>query len=82
MKRRHGLVAVALGGIFLLAGSSCDEKGLGDAPVGDQFEVPVDVVLMPDEFPNVAVACHPDGFRLFVTTSREVRVIEDESCLR
>lgn len=68
MRLKHvwKLVAVILVGI-LLSASSCDEKGLGDAPVGDQLEEPRTVIVMPDTFPNLVIVCDGDT-RLYVTT--------------
>ncbi|MCB1018041.1 MAG: hypothetical protein KDB10_23350 [Acidimicrobiales bacterium] len=61
------LVPVVLGAILLTTAGSCDEKGLGDAPVGERIEGPRDIIVMPDTFANVAVVC--DGpVRLYVTT--------------
>lgn len=58
---------IAVLGLFLMTASSCDEKGLGDAPVGDAKEAPRDVIVMPDRFPNMVVVC--DGpTRLYVNT--------------
>lgn len=53
---------------FLVVGaSSCDEKGLGDAPIGKAYEEEREVIVMPDTFPNLVVVC--DGpTRVYVTT--------------
>jgi hypothetical protein len=65
--RRRVLVAAILLALFLLTAGSCDEKGLGDAPVGDRLEGDRTVIVMPDQFSNIAVVC--DGpVRLYVTT--------------
>jgi hypothetical protein len=64
----RGKTSIAVVGIFLLTfAGSCDEKGLGDAPIGEQREAPRDVIVMPDTFPNLVVVC--DGpTRIYVTT--------------
>lgn len=70
LPRRLGLGAVAalaLGALFVTTAGSCDERGLGDAPVGERLEGPRTIIVMPDKFANIAVVC--DGTtRLYVTT--------------
>lgn len=61
------LAALAVLSFFALSANSCDEKGLGDAPVGDALEDERTVIVMPDQFPNLVVVC--DGpTRVYVTT--------------
>ncbi len=67
--RRPVLVAAAaVAGLALTAGS-CDERGLGDAPVGEQLEGERTVIVMPDRFPNLALVC--DGSTAIYVTTRE-----------
>lgn len=64
-KTKVALAAVPL--TIALGAGSCDEKGLGDAPVGDALEDERTVIVMPDGFPNLVVVC--DGpTRVYVTT--------------
>ena len=73
-RRRWLMVVPALAVMFLLTAGSCDEKGLGDAPVGNQHEAPRDVIVMPDQFPNLVVVC--DGpTRIYVTTREAAPVL-------
>jgi len=61
-------------GVLALSAGSCDEKGLGDAPIGDAYEAPRDVYVMPDTFPNLVVVC--DGpTRIYVTTREAAPVL-------
>jgi hypothetical protein len=61
-----------------------EERGRGDAPVGNIVDEPVDVIQMPDRFSNVAHACDGHGHRVYVTTksdqSRFMAVIDDAAC--
>lgn len=67
MKKRFWIAGALVAVVLLTTAGSCDEKGLGDAPVGEQHEEPREVIVMPDEFPNLVVVC--DGTtRLYVTT--------------
>lgn len=74
MKHR-GLKMLALVAIVLATGAgSCDQKGLGDAPIGDVYEAPRDIIVMPDTFMNFAVAC--DGpTRLYAHTREAAPVV-------
>ena len=64
---RRWLIGLALALVLVGFAGSCDEKGLGDAPIGERDEAPRDIIVMPDQFANVAVVC--DGpFRIYVTT--------------
>lgn len=73
MTRKPWLYLVLLA-IFLgsFAGS-CDEKGLGDAPIGKQHEAPRDIIVMPDTFPNFAIAC--DGTTAIYAHTRDAAPI-------
>jgi hypothetical protein len=65
--RRRLFVAAAILALFLTTAGSCDEKGLGDAPIGERLEGDRTIIVMPDTFANIAVVC--DGpVRLYVTT--------------
>ena len=69
MQRLMLVAAVTLVAVVALGGCNSfnDKRGKGDAPVGEQSEAPRDVILMPDGFPNLVVAC--DGTtRIYVTT--------------
>lgn len=74
-----GLAAVGVG--LVLTAGSCDEKGLGDAPIGDAYEAPRDVIVMPDLFPNLVVACDGPN-RVYVTTREAAPVVlqNDPNC--
>lgn len=46
-----------------------DKRGRGDAPVGDVLEERRDIIMFPDQYANVAVAC--DGTsRMYITTRK------------
>lgn len=66
MRKRIILAIVLVLGIGTLAGS-CDEKGLGDAPVGEALEDERTIIVMPDTFPNLALVCDATT-RLYVNT--------------
>lgn len=74
-RQRLGLlVAGVLGLILVTTAGSCDERGLGDAPVGQRIEGPRDIIVMPDKFANIAVVC--DGpTRIYVTTREAAPVV-------
>lgn len=74
-KHRRALTVLGVIVVALLVGAgSCDEKGLGDAPVGDAYEAPRTVIVMPDQFANLMVAC--DGpTRIYVTTREAPPVV-------
>ena len=61
-----------------------EERGRGDAPVGNVVDEPVDVIQFPDRFSNVATACDGHGHRIYTTTksdqSRFMAVIDDPAC--
>lgn len=75
-----GLVAVGVIIMTLTASASCDEKGLGDAPVGEQHEVERQVWLAPDQFPNISAWCiGKDG--IYVSTRPHYEVVpNDPNC--
>jgi hypothetical protein len=74
------LVAVVLGSLVLGACSQ-DQKGLGDSGVGQKLESKRDVIIMPDQFANVAMACDGHGHRVYVTTRPAAPVvIDDPTC--
>ncbi len=75
-RRRHlrFVIPGVLALVLLTTAGSCDEKGLGDAPVGQRIEGERDIIVMPDQFANVAVAC--DGpTRIYVTTREAAPVV-------
>lgn len=73
-RRLRLLVPAMLALVLLTTAGSCDEKGLGDAPVGQRIEGERDIIVMPDQFANVAVAC--DGpTRIYVTTREAAPVV-------
>lgn len=78
------LVAAVLGSGCGWVDSKNEERGRGDAPVGEVVDTPVDVIQMPDRFSNVAHACDGHGHRVYVTTksdqSRFMAVIDDPTC--
>jgi hypothetical protein len=77
------VVALGIVGLMGLGLAACsrDEKGLGDAPVGKRHEAPREVIVMPDKFANVAMACDGHGHRIFATTrDAVVWVMDDPSC--
>lgn len=61
-----------------------EDRGRGDAPVGDVIDEPVDVIQFPDRFSNVAYSCDGHGHRVYVTTksdqSRFLFVVADPTC--
>ena len=72
--RRRLFVAAAVLALFLATAGSCDEKGLGDAPVGERLEGDRTIIVMPDQFSNIAVVC--DGpARIYVTTRQAPPVV-------
>ncbi len=79
--RRRLVIGLALVLVLVGGAGSCDEKGLGDAPIGDRHEGPRDVIVMPDTFANLAVVC--DGpARIYVTTrdASPVVVMDHPAC--
>ena len=63
------------------AACSRDDKGLGDAPVGSKHEAPREIIVMPDRFQNIAIACDGHGHRIYATTREAAPVvIEDPTC--
>jgi hypothetical protein len=72
MKKALTALAATLTVVVLLTASSCDEKGLGDAPVGKQDDRPAYIVNFPDTFANVAIKC-ANGLGI-ISTTREAPV--------
>lgn len=72
MTRRH-IIALAVVAAFALGAGSCDDKGLGDAPVGDMHEGQRTVIVMPDKFPNLAYFC--DGTTAVIVTTRDAAAV-------
>lgn len=76
-----GFAATALVLTAVACDSYNDERGRGDAPVGERDEEPRLVVVMPDKFPNLAYYC--DGTTAVIATTREaapVVVVDSEVC--
>ena len=67
--RKRIIIAVAMLLTLLGTAASCDEKGLGDAPLGEAREAPRDVIVNLDQFPNVVVMC--DGPTRIYTNTRD-----------
>jgi hypothetical protein len=69
-------------GVLALTSCSKDYKGLGDAPIGTRYEAPRDVIVSPDQFPNLVTGCDGHGHRYYLTTRQAPPVvIADESCI-
>lgn len=60
-------VLLAAGALCALA-VGCTAEALEDAPLGQLIGEPVDVIQMPDEFPNIAYLCTPYGDLIYATT--------------
>ena len=67
-KRRAALAAGTVA-VFALGAGSCDNKGLGDAPVGEQIEDERLIVVNADGFPNFSIVC--DGHTAIYSHTRE-----------
>jgi hypothetical protein len=83
IRRRAALAATipAVVGLLATGGCSKDEKGLGDAPVGERHETEREVWLAPDLFPNIAAWCI--GVNGIYVTTREAPptvVTDDPNC--
>lgn len=68
---------------FMLAAAGCsgDDKGLGDAPVGDSNEAPRRVWTAPDQFMNVAAFCiGVNGAYVHTREAAPVIVPNDPNC--
>jgi len=81
------VIVMVIGGIILgidWNDSRNENRGRGDAPVGQVVDQPVDVIQFPDQFSNVAHTCDGHGHRVYVTTksdqSRFMVVIDDPEC--
>jgi hypothetical protein len=80
---RRVVVVLGAATVALLAGCSGfnDDRGIGDAPVGDRFEAPRRVWVNIDQFPNVAAFCI--GANGVYTTTRQAApavVPDDPNC--
>lgn len=77
-------IAVVVAVMAVAAGCSSynEERGRGDAPVGDRDDSAKDVINFPDQFANVATACDAYGHRIYVTTRAggALVVIADPTC--
>lgn len=81
--RRLVTIAAVASVVVLLSASSCDRRGLGDAPVGSREEAPRKVIVMPDQFPNLAVYC--DGSTALYVNTRsggQTAVVPDSTHCR
>lgn len=82
------VAALGIGGALALTGCNTanDADGTGDAPVGKTDPSPVQVLNMPDGFPNVATKCiaFQPGKRVYVTShgQNDVQpvIIDDPAC--
>jgi hypothetical protein len=73
IRRLAPAVAVlALAGLAVGCSEYNDERGIGDAPIGERLEEPRDVYVMPDQFANVVAFC--DGNTRIYVTTREAPV--------
>jgi hypothetical protein len=82
LKSPKFLIPAVAAGALLLSASSCDEKGLGDAPIGDQHETEREIWVNADKFPNISAFCI--GNSGVYTTTREaapVIIADDSNCL-
>lgn len=79
---RKSAVVVVVAGALALGACSQDYKGLGDAGIAKRLEAKRDVIVMPDKFANIAMACDGHGHRVYATTraNATVTVISDPSC--
>lgn len=70
-------VPIALG----LVGCSRDDKGMGDAPVGQRHEAPRQVWNSPDGFANIAAFCiGVNGAYVHTREAAPVIVANDPNC--
>lgn len=75
-----------ISGVLLLALAGCsdwnDDRGRGDAPVGNKDDTEADVINMPDRFANVAFKCY--GTTGIYTSTRPMAfqvIKEDPNCV-
>lgn len=82
-------LAIFIMAVVLFAGCGVkdkfnDNRGRGDAPVGERNDNAKDVINFPDRFPNVASSCDGHGHRVFVTTHDKddspPAIVADPSC--
>lgn len=71
-----GMAAAALS----LMASSCDDRGLGDAPVGNRHEAPRQVFVNPDGFPNLVATCVGQNLVISSTSYNPSVVPNDPGC--
>jgi len=83
MIRNPYRTVLAVCAVAALAGCSDfnNDRGKGDAPVGDRDDAPAVVVNFPDGFMNVAVKCHgPNGIYTHTRAAAPVVVPNDPTC--
>lgn len=69
MKKTTAIALAGTAAFIALGASSCDEKGLGDAPTGEMIEDERLIIVNADEFPNFSVVC--DGTTAIYSHTRE-----------
>lgn len=80
-RHRRALTGAAVAtGLLTLMASSCDTRGLGDAPVGTRHEAPRQVFVNPDEFPNLVATCVGDNLVISSTRYNPTVVPHDPTC--
>lgn len=79
---RNTVIAVAALGLVLAGCSGFnDERGRGDAPVGQRFEQPRRVWVNVDQFPNIAAFCiGENGVYTHTRQAAPVVVPDDKNC--
>lgn len=83
---RRALAAVAAVLVLAACGTTPeeDDRGLGDAPVGDVHKGPAEVITFPDQVGNVFSKCDGHGHRVYSNThyteASSMAVIADPSC--
>ena len=82
--KEHPFVAAGIAGlaVLTLSASSCDERGLGDAPVEQVDENERRVWVNGDTFPNISAFCI--GNTGVYSTTREAApavIADDTNCL-
>lgn len=79
--RRSAAALGAVGLVLVLGAGSCDDKGLGDAPVGEQHETPRQVWVNADSFPNISAWCiGPNGIYTTTRDAPPAVVVDDPNC--
>lgn len=80
-RHRRALTGAALAaGLLSLMASSCDSRGLGDAPLGRRHEAPRQVFVNPDSFPNLVATCVGDNLVISSTKYNPTVVPHDPTC--